>query len=106
MQPPRPPPPQPAPAKVSVSVDSTPRGAKVQRLDSNEALGTTPLKLDLEPAGLVTLELTLEGRTSVRKEVSLSGNVALSVELPPADAPKKKKKGPVSKDATLDPFKP
>jgi serine/threonine-protein kinase len=111
------------PAKVTLDVDSEPQGAKVTRVDTGEALGVTPFKVELDRAEKsVALRLELEGRQSVERTVSLAANSTLSADLQLApvvtpekkadadkkvDAAKKKqpeKKAPVSRDGVVDPF--
>ena len=69
---------------VTLEVATHPAGAKVTRLDSNQLLGVTPLKLQAEPAtGPIGLRLELLGHQSVERQVTLTSNVSLSVDLPP-----------------------
>jgi serine/threonine-protein kinase len=113
-------PPKP-PAKVTLDVSSEPPGAKVTRVDTGEALGVTPLKVELDKAETsLALRLELEGHQHAERSVSLAANSALSVDLqalPAAVAapeklekkpePSKKrpeKKAPVGRDGVVDPF--
>jgi serine/threonine-protein kinase len=106
------------PEKITLDISSEPKGAKVTRVDTGEALGVTPLKAQLDRADTaVTLRFELEGRLNAERTISLTANSALSLDLapvpaaaPPAPAPdkkierKKEKKGPVSRDGVVDPF--
>jgi serine/threonine-protein kinase len=111
-----------APAKVTLDVSSEPPGATVTRVDTGEALGVTPLKVQLDKAETsVALRLELEGHQHAERSVSLAANSALSVDLQALPAPvvaapdkpeklekkpepSKKKKAPVSRDGVVDPF--
>jgi serine/threonine protein kinase len=104
-----------APVQVTLEVSSQPAGAKVVRLDTQQAVGVTPLKFSAEKAeSSIGLRLELPGHQSVEREVSLSANVALSIDLPvelrpvePAKPPAERKpKAPkkVTRDGQLDPF--
>jgi serine/threonine protein kinase len=114
-----PPPPEPvpgasadkastAPAMLSLQVQSQPRGARVERVDSGEFLGTTPLVLTVpEAPGKLVLRLTAPGHQSVLRSVSAQGHVQLEVRLP---ARKQLAPAPAAKPATAhsknpDPFK-
>jgi serine/threonine protein kinase len=79
LKPPRPPPPM-----LSLLVKSEPRGARVERVDSGELLGTTPLQTELpETHGKVALRLTAPGHAPVVRSVAGQGHVQLEVRLPP-----------------------
>ncbi len=77
-------PPQPLPPMLSLQVRSEPHGARVERVDSGELLGTTPLQTQLpETKGKVELRLTAPGHLPVVRSVSGQGHVLLEVRLPP-----------------------
>jgi len=96
------------PAMLSLQVQSQPRGARVERVDSGEFLGTTPLALQVpEAPGKLVLRLTAPGHQSVLRSVSAQGHVQLEVSLParkhvaPAPAPKPA----TARSKNPDPFK-
>lgn len=68
---------------LSLQVKSTPRGARVERMDTGEVLGTTPLATQL-PAmdGTLKLRLTAPGHAAVERRVAARGQVQLEVPLP------------------------
>ena len=67
-----PPPPRPA-AKIRWHITSNPPGAEVHRLDSDQAVGTTPFDADQEAKpGTVDVELRLEGYKPMK--VTLAGD--------------------------------
>jgi eukaryotic-like serine/threonine-protein kinase len=77
-------PPRPAAPMLSLLVKSEPRGARVERVDSGELLGTTPLQTELpETHGKVALRLTAPGHAPVVRSVAGQGQVQLEVRLPP-----------------------
>ncbi|MBS1149626.1 MAG: Serine/threonine protein kinase [Myxococcaceae bacterium] len=69
---------------VTLEVASQPAGARVTRLDTQQLLGLTPLKLQTErleaPLGL---RLELAGHAPSERQVELATDVSLSVELVP-----------------------
>ncbi len=70
--------------RLSLQVRSEPSGARVERVDTGEVLGATPLQAELpETQGKVVLRLTALGHQSVVRTVSGQGNVQLEVRLPP-----------------------
>ena len=76
-------PPAPAPPTMSLRVHSQPRGARVERTDTGEVLGTTPLAVDLaEGSGKLPLRLSAPGRVPVVRRVPAQGSVQLEVRLP------------------------
>ncbi len=103
-----------APARVFLEVATTPPGATVRQVEGDVVLGVTPLKVELAPRPTLPLRVELEGYAPVQKDVPLGANVALQLDLEkvtrvaPALEPKKpvepKKKGPVNRDRTVDPF--
>ncbi len=108
---------EPAPVvlakKVTLEVASHPEGARVTRLDTNELLGITPLKLETDRLDKpLALRLELAGHQPMERQVALINNASLSVDLP-AEAkaidpvkpqPGKKPKKKVTRDGQLDPF--
>jgi serine/threonine protein kinase len=71
------------PATVALRVRSQPRGARVERLDSGEVLGTTPLNTRVpEGAGNLVLRLSAPGHAAVVRSVPAQGSVQLEVRLP------------------------
>jgi hypothetical protein len=85
-------PPPPARAMLRLNVLSQPRGARVERVDSGEFLGTTPLQARVpEAPGKLVLRLTAPGHQSVLRSVPAQGHVQLEVRLParrrPSEAP-------------------
>jgi serine/threonine protein kinase len=93
-------------AMLTLLVRSEPRGARVERVDTGEFLGTTPLQTQVtEAKGKVALRLTAPGHLSVVRTVSGQGHVQLEVRLPP------RRRGPESAAHTPqrpknpDPFK-
>ena len=98
---------------VTLEVASQPTGATVLRLDTHEALGVTPLKLEVarldSPIGL---RLELAGHQPTERQVLLANSASLSVDLQPeVKAPepikpveKKQPKKKVTRDGQVDPF--
>jgi serine/threonine-protein kinase len=69
------------PATVELLLRSSPAGARVVRLDTNERLGKTPLRIDVRrKASTVWLEMTLDGWQPVRFAVDLSKDNTANVE--------------------------
>jgi len=74
----------PAPASLFLEVHSQPRGARVERVDTGESLGVTPLLAELPEAGAhLVLRLSAKGHAPVVRTVSGKGHVQLEVRLPP-----------------------
>jgi serine/threonine-protein kinase len=98
----------PAPPRVTLKIRSQPRGARVERVDSGEVLGTTPLDVALpEAAGKLVLRLSAPGRTPVVRTVPGQGSVQLEVRLParhPGPDPKAARAAP-TRTRHPDPFK-
>jgi serine/threonine protein kinase len=91
------PPKAPAPM-LSLLVRSEPRGARVERVDTGELLGTTPLQTQVtEATGKVALRLTAPGHLPVVRTVSGQGHVELEVRLP------SRRRGPESAVRTTTP---
>ncbi|HEX9049013.1 MAG TPA: serine/threonine-protein kinase [Anaeromyxobacter sp.] len=68
-------------ATVELVLKSSPPGARVVRLDTNERLGRTPLKLDVRrKEATVWLEMTLDGWHPIRFAVDLRKDNAANVE--------------------------
>jgi eukaryotic-like serine/threonine-protein kinase len=81
-------PPPPASATMSLRVQSQPKGARVERMDTGEVLGTTPLALQLpQKSGKLPLRLSAPGRVPVLRRVPAQGSVQLEVRLPPKRPP-------------------
>ena len=85
-------PPPPPKAMLRLNVLSQPRGARVERVDSGEFLGTTPLQTRVpEAPGKLVLRLTAPGYQTVLRSVPAQGHVQLEVRLPsrrhPSEAP-------------------
>ncbi len=71
------------PPQLSLRVHSTPRGARVERMDTGEVLGTTPLETQLpEMDGKLVLRLTAPGHAPVVRSVAAHGHIQLEVRLP------------------------
>jgi len=71
------------PAMLSLQVRTQPSGARVERADTGELLGTTPLVTLLpESAGTLSLRLSAPGHLSVVRTISAQGHVHLEVRLP------------------------
>ncbi len=103
------PPPAAEPDRVTLSVDSRPRGATVIRLDTGEALGTTPVELTVGRADReVPVRVELAGYQpllrSVRLDRSISVEVTLQRILRRPDPRKAKASSPRSIDGIVDPF--
>jgi len=101
-----------APAPVTLTVRTIPKGAKVIRADTGEALGVTPLVKELprsqSPLGL---RVELAGYVSLEREVRLDSPSVIEVPLAKAQltpsAPAPAKAAPrkeVKRDALIDPF--
>jgi eukaryotic-like serine/threonine-protein kinase len=72
------------PAMLSLQVRTQPSGAKVERADTGEVLGTTPLLTEVPEAdGKLLLRLSAPGHLPVVRSVSAQGHVQLEVRLPP-----------------------
>ncbi len=70
-------------ALVRLNVLSQPNGARVERVDSGEFLGTTPLLTRVpEAPGNLVLRLSAPGHQSVLRSVPGQGDVQLEVRLP------------------------
>jgi hypothetical protein len=68
-------------ATVELVLKSSPPGARVVRLDTNERLGRTPLKLDVRrKEATVWLEMSLDGWHSIRFAVDLRKDNTANVE--------------------------
>ncbi|MGO9829443.1 MAG: protein kinase domain-containing protein [Myxococcaceae bacterium] len=78
-------PPAPLPAPLlQLRVRSTPKGARVERMDTGQVLGTTPLLAELpETEGKLVLRLSAPGHTAVVRSVAAKGHIQLEVRLPP-----------------------
>ena len=71
----------PRPATVELLLKSSPSGARVTRLDTNERLGRTPLRLDVRrKEATVWLEMKLDGWHPVRFAVDLRKDNTANVE--------------------------
>ncbi len=69
------------PATVELLLKSSPPGARVVRLDTNERLGRTPLRVDVRrKESTVWLEMTLDGWRPVRFAVDLRKDNTANVE--------------------------
>jgi serine/threonine protein kinase len=106
---PVPPAPPPEPAMVALRIRSQPRGARVERLDSGEVLGTTPLNTRVpETAGNLVLRLSAPGHAPVVRSLPAQGSVQLEVRLPvrkPAAAEAKPAPVAPARAHHPDPFK-
>ncbi|HMK74327.1 MAG TPA: protein kinase [Myxococcaceae bacterium] len=81
-------PPATPPTTMTLRVHSQPRGARVERTDTGEVLGTTPLAIELaEGSGKLPLRLSAPGRVPVVRRVPAQGSVQLEVRLPLRRAP-------------------
>ncbi len=68
--------------RISLHIRSTPRGARVERLDTGEVLGTTPLQRELPPTdGQLVLRLTAPGYFPAVRTARAQGNIQLEVPL-------------------------
>ncbi|HXX31641.1 MAG TPA: protein kinase [Myxococcaceae bacterium] len=77
-------PPAVAPPRMTLRVRSQPRGARVERTDTGEVLGTTPLSVQLaEESGTLPLRVSAPGRVPVLRRVPATGSVQLEVRLQP-----------------------
>jgi hypothetical protein len=113
---PAPKPTPPKPPEIKLEVTSKPAGAVVRRLDSNEALGKTPLRLAAVPArpGDVALRFELPGYSAAEHKVRWDRDVNLDVTLAPDHAgsvvakPRPPSPNPrrSSKDDLVDPLSP
>jgi eukaryotic-like serine/threonine-protein kinase len=75
-------------AMLRLNILSEPRGARVERVDSGEFLGTTPLQAGVpEAPGKLVLRLSAPGHQSVLRSVPAQGHVQLEVRLPPRRHP-------------------
>jgi hypothetical protein len=71
----------PRPATVELLLKSSPPGARVVRLDTNERLGKTPLRLDVRrKEASVWLEMSLDGWHPVKFTVDLRKDNTANVE--------------------------
>ncbi len=71
----------PRPATVELLIKSSPAGARVVRLDTNERLGRTPLRVDVKrKEATVWLEMKLDGWRSVKFAVDLRKDNTANVE--------------------------
>ncbi len=71
----------PRPATVELVLKSSPSGARVVRLDTNERLGRTPLKLDVRrKEATVWIEMALDGWHPIRFAVDLRKDNTANVE--------------------------
>jgi len=101
--------PAPPKAMLRLTVLSQPRGARVERVDSGEFLGMTPLQTRVpEATGKLVLRLSAPGHQSVLRSVPAQGHVQLEVRLPAR--PKKAEAPAAARPATShsknpDPFK-
>jgi len=69
------------PATVELLLKSSPAGARVVRLDTNERLGRTPLRVDVRrKEATVWIEMTLDGWRPVRFAVDLRKDNTANVE--------------------------
>jgi serine/threonine-protein kinase len=106
-----------APARVRLEVRTDPAGAKVTRLDTNQALGDTPLDLQLDRAeGDVPLRIERDGFVALERTVRLERDNTLDVSLaaipPPPPPAVPKTRPPTTRptpkervgDDVLDPF--
>jgi hypothetical protein len=106
--------PAPAVARISLSITSSPSGATVTRVDTDEVLGVTPLTVSLPRSEQATdVRLTLEDHEPMVHHVSFEANASYVVQLSPVPkptlAPKKpavpkKPKAKTSNESTVDPF--
>lgn len=104
------------PTEVEATVESAPPGAAVVRIDTGEALGTTPFTTRLKYApGEVAIRLELAGHEPVESKLQTDKSTAVSLMLrplpPPPSEGKKGKTGKsggktdkVDRDAVLTPF--
>jgi serine/threonine protein kinase len=95
-----------APALVTISIDSEPPGAEARVAGSDTVLGTTPFVHQFpKQDGLLEIELRARGyeasRLSVTTAASGTASATLIKRQPPAVRPHR---GPVTRDATIDPF--
>jgi eukaryotic-like serine/threonine-protein kinase len=95
-------------ALLRLNVLSQPNGARVERVDSGEVLGTTPLVTRVpEAPGNLVLRLSAPGHQSVLRSVPGQGEVQLEVRLPPrakrAEVPATAR--PTGHSKNPDPFK-
>jgi eukaryotic-like serine/threonine-protein kinase len=109
-------PPAPAPAPgaapvpapmLSLQVRTQPSGAKVERTDTGEVLGTTPLLTEVPEAdGKLLLRLSAPGHLPVVRSVSGKGHVQLEVRLLPKHGPPDTKAArATTRSKNPDPFK-
>ena len=70
---------------MALELDSAPQGATVRAGD--EVLGTTPLKLELDPGSTLPVRLELAGHVAAEHELSIAFAPRLIVELHPEKAP-------------------
>jgi eukaryotic-like serine/threonine-protein kinase len=95
------------PPMVSLQIRSQPRGARVERVDSGELLGTTPLQTKVpEAPGKLVLRLTAPGHLPVVRSVAAQGNIQLEVRLPPRRLPESPAaRAAPTRSRNPDPFK-
>lgn len=109
LAPAKPTPPSSAPALVTLAVHSQPSGAEVEREDTHEVLGTTPLSRPLPAGTALTLELKRSGYLPASRAVVLSADLVVDVTLSPVPLAPRHRSGArkeplLERDAQLDPF--
>jgi serine/threonine-protein kinase len=86
------PPPPPAKAIVKISLDSTPQDAKVVRADSGEALGRTPLTIEIpQGSDVISFRFEKDGHASITYKVipDLDKSVRAELLAGPIEEPKR-----------------